>query len=69
MQEPRQKIIDIETAVQMLSISTAGKPHSQEFTQFLQQQKDYKTINFDQWQSFGRFSEEVQPHPPRTHPI
>ncbi len=60
MQEPRQKILDIETAVQMLSIAMPpSEPHLAPFISFLQTQKEYKAINLDQWTSFQRFAEEV----------
>ncbi|CAL8462542.1 g2075 [Coccomyxa elongata] len=60
--EPRQKIIDIETAVQMLSIAMPpSEPHLAPFISFLQTQKEYKAINLDQWTSFQRFAEEVKP--------
>ncbi len=36
-----------------------SNPHLSPFTDFLKQQKDYKTINLDQWQGFGRFTQEV----------
>lgn len=43
----------------MLHISMVSNPHLKPFTDFLRQQKDYKTINLDQWQGFGRFTQEV----------
>ena len=59
-QEPRQKIIDVDTACQMLQIAMPeSEPHVQPFTHFLQAQKEYKAINMDQWTSFLRFTEEV----------
>lgn len=62
MQEPRQKIIDIETAVQMLSIAMPPtEPHLEPFNNFLQIQKEYKAVNLDQWSSFQRFAEEACP--------
>lgn len=63
MQEARQKIIDIETAVQMLGLVMEDNAHLQPFVEFLQVQTDYKTINLDQWQGFCRFVEEVGFHP------
>lgn len=61
-QEPRQKIIDIETAVLMLSIAMPpSEPHLDPFISFLQSQKEYTAINLDQWTSFQRFAEEVRP--------
>lgn len=60
-QEPRQKIIDIDTAVQMLPIAMPpSEPHLEPFAAFLQEQKEYKTINLDQWTGFQRFTEEVR---------
>lgn len=59
--EPRQKIIDVDTAVQMLNLTLKGSPHLEPFLEFLQAQTDYKTINLDQWQGFGRFVHEVKP--------
>lgn len=57
--EPGQKIIDLDTAIQMLHITMVNNPHLNHFTDFLKQQKDYKTINLDQWQGFGRFTQEI----------
>ena len=58
-QEPRQKIIDIDTCVQMLSIVMTNQAHLQPFIDFLQHQTEYKFINNDQWMGFYRFSLEV----------
>lgn len=70
MQEPGQKIIDLETAVQMLNITMVSDAHLAPFIEFLQEQKDYKTINLDQWQGFGRFTQEVSFEPiPRLRSI
>ena len=60
MQEPRQKIIDVETAAQMLQLTMPHEPHLPGFTQFLQDQTEYKAINQDQWTSFYRFAQEVR---------
>lgn len=43
----------------MLSIVLAGNPHVPPFTLFLAEQRDYKTINMDQWTGFLRFTQEV----------
>lgn len=59
--EPRQKIIDIDTCIQMLSIVMTNQAHLQPFTDFLQHQTEYKFINNDQWMGFYRFSLEVAP--------
>lgn len=59
VQEPRQKIIDLDTAVQMLQLAMVENVHLAPFLKFLQEQTDYKTINRDQWQGFGRFAMEV----------
>ena len=59
LQEPRQKIIDVDTAVQMLQLTMPHDPHTPGFTQFLQAQTEYKSINQDQWTSFWRFAQEV----------
>ena len=59
LQEPGQKIIDLETAIQMLNITMVKNQHLGPFTEFLQHQTDYKTINLDQWAGFGRFTQEV----------
>ncbi len=37
----------------------ASEPHLEPFAAFLQEQKEYKTMNMDQWTSFQRFAEEV----------
>ena len=59
LQEPRQKIIDIDTCIQMLSIVMTNQAHLQPFIDFLQHQTEYKFINNDQWMGFYRFSLEV----------
>lgn len=59
LQEPRQKIIDVDTCIQMLSIVMTNQAHLQPFIDFLQHQKEYKFINNDQWMGFYRFSLEV----------
>ncbi|KAK9832136.1 hypothetical protein WJX74_000315 [Apatococcus lobatus] len=59
--EPRQKIIDVDTAVQMLQLTMPHEAHLPGFTQFLQDQTEYKSINQDQWTSFGRFAQEIRP--------
>ncbi|KAK9829071.1 hypothetical protein WJX72_003754 [[Myrmecia] bisecta] len=59
--EPRQKIIDIETAAQMLGLVMVDSPHAPDFIRFLQEQKEYKAINQDQWTGFWRFTQEVSP--------
>ena len=65
-QEPRQKILDIETAVQMLQIAVpSSEAHLGPFCDFLTSQSEYRAINLDQWTGFLRFCEEVPP----DHPI
>lgn len=59
MQEPRQKFIDVETAVQMLGIVMPQEPHLEAFCSFLKHQNEYKVINADQWTGFLRFTQEV----------
>ena len=60
MQEPQQKILDIDTAVQMLQVVLPeGNEHLEPFSRFLKEQTEYKYMNLDQWTSFYRFSEEV----------
>ncbi|KAK9852593.1 hypothetical protein WJX84_002616 [Apatococcus fuscideae] len=61
LMEPRQKIIDVETAAQMLQLTMPHEPHLPGFTQFLQDQTEYKAINQDQWTSFYRFAQEIKP--------
>lgn len=67
VQEPQQKILDIETAVQMLHVVLPeGNEHLEPFSRFLKEQTEYKYMNLDQWTSFYRFSMEVTtPNPPR----
>lgn len=49
-QEPGQKIIDVETAAQMLGLVLPGGRFVPEFAAFLTGgQKDYKKLNADQW--------------------
>ncbi len=60
VQEPQQKILDIETAVQMLHVVLPeGNEHLEPFSRFLKEQTEYKFMNLDQWTSFYRFSEAV----------
>ncbi|KAL4426820.1 hypothetical protein ABPG77_006606 [Micractinium sp. CCAP 211/92] len=59
--EPGQKIIDTDTAAQMLALVLPGAPFVEAFCEFLTEQKDYKKINADQWNNFLRFSREVRP--------
>jgi Cullin binding len=61
VQEPGQKIIDLETAAQMLQIALPGNPHTEPFTSYLQEQTEYKCVTGDQWNSFFRFAHEVRP--------
>ncbi len=60
VQEPTQKLIDIDTAVQMLTIVMPSEPLQPPFCDFLQQQTEYKVVNFDQWTSFLRFTQDVR---------
>jgi hypothetical protein len=48
-QEPGQKIVDSETAAQMLQLVLPGGRFVEPFCAFLTQQKDYKKVNADQW--------------------
>ena len=48
-QEPGQKIVDSETAAQMLQLVLPGGRFVEPFCSFLTQQKDYKKVNADQW--------------------
>ncbi|XP_024526287.1 DCN1-like protein 5 isoform X2 [Selaginella moellendorffii] len=57
--EPRQKTLDLDSACQMLELILSGRPHLDSFTRFLQEQKEYKGINHDQWIGFLRFCDEV----------
>ena len=45
--------------MQMLGIVMPSDPLRPMFCEFLQQQTEYKVVNFDQWTSFLRFSQEV----------
>ncbi|KAL4430988.1 hypothetical protein ABPG75_006244 [Micractinium tetrahymenae] len=58
--EPGQKIVDTDTAAQMLGLVLPGAPFVEPFCEFLTEQKDYKKINADQWNNFLRFSREVR---------
>jgi len=60
---PEQKIIDIETAVAMLTLLTEGRnyPHASAFLEFLQEQDSYRSVNADQWMSFLDFATTVSP--------
>lgn len=58
--EPRQRIIELDTAVEMLGIAMRpDEPHLEPFCAFLQQQTEYKSVNNDQWMGFFRFCQEV----------
>jgi hypothetical protein len=59
--EPGQKIVDVETAAQMLRLALPGGRFVDAFCEFLQVQEEYKKMNVDQWDSFYRFSAEVLP--------
>lgn len=59
--EVSQKLIDVDTAVTMLTIVMPQDPLVPRFCEFLKEQTEYKVINFDQWTSFLRFSQEVKP--------
>ena len=49
LQEPGQKIVDTDTASQMLQLVLPDGQFVDEFCAFLTHQKDYKKINSDQW--------------------
>jgi DCN1-like protein 4/5 len=59
--EPMQKLIDVPTACQMLQIVMPAEPLQPLFVDFLQAQTEYKVVNFDQWTSFLRFTQDVKP--------
>lgn len=59
--EPGQKLIDIDTAVAMLQIVMPNEPLQPLFCDFLQQQTEYKVVNFDQWTSWLRFAQDTKP--------
>lgn len=59
--EPGQKIIDLDSAIQMWGIVMEGNPHLPPFLKYLAEQKDYKTINMDQWSGWLRFTQETKP--------
>eukprot|EP00891_Asterochloris_glomerata_P000239 jgi/Astpho2/239/Aster-x0015 len=59
--EEGKKIIDVDTAVQMLSVAMPTCKHLEPFTEFLQEQTEYRTINRDQWMGFLRFTQQVSP--------
>ena len=61
LQEPSQKLIDIDTAVTMLAIVMPRELLMPRFCEFLKEQTEYKVVNFDQWTSFLRFAQEVRP--------
>ena len=57
-----QKLIDLDTAGQMLSLALpAGCPHAEALLEFLGTQREYKCVNADQWRGIGRFVREVGP--------
>ncbi len=58
--EPGQKIVDVESAAQMLELVMPSGRFVPQFCAFLRGQAAYKTLNLDQWHSFLRFSAEVK---------
>ena len=59
-----QKIIDLATAREMLSLALPPEGrchHRQALLDFLGQQREYKCLNADQWRGIGRFVREVGP--------
>ena len=57
--DPGQKIIDVETAAEMLQIALPDGRFVPAFCEFLTTQTDYKKLNSDQWNNFLKFSREV----------
>eukprot|EP00887_Chlorella_sp_A99_P005482 scaffold1.g5482.t1 len=58
--EPGQKIVDVETAAQMLRVAMPLGRFVKAFCDFLGEQKEVKKISRDQWSQFLRFSREVR---------
>lgn len=54
MQEPGQKIIDVDTAATMLQLVLPGQPFVEPFCEYLHLQGDYKKLTMDQWTGFFR---------------
>lgn len=55
-----QKIIDLDTAGEMLSLALPETCHHRRaLLEFLKSQKEYKCVNADQWRGIGRFVREV----------
>ncbi len=60
LQDETRRIVEMEYAIAMLrAVFPPNTPHVEGFTSYLEQQKQYKTMNKDQWQSFLRFVQEV----------
>jgi DCN1-like protein 4/5 len=57
--EPGQRIIDTDTAAEMLRLVYPQGQFVDAFCTFLKNQKEYSKINADQWSNFLRFSTEV----------
>lgn len=57
--EPGQKIIDVETAAQMLPLVLPQGRFVKPFCEFLTHQQEYKKMTSDQWSNFLKFSQEV----------
>ncbi len=56
LQEPGQKIIDVDTAAQMVELAMPDGRFVRSFAQYLREQRDYKKLNEDQWLNFYRCS-------------
>lgn len=54
-----QKNLTLEIAISMLQLVLKGHAHVESFSQFLNEQSEYKAMNIDQWMSFYEFSHTV----------
>ncbi|KAJ9688907.1 hypothetical protein PVL29_014523 [Vitis rotundifolia] len=59
--EERQKTLDIGSICLLLKIVLGSqfRPQVDSFTQYLQMQKEYKVLTFDQWMGFYQFCNEI----------
>lgn len=58
-EQPSDKIIPLETVKSYIKLLLPNNPHSSYFCEFLDNQTDYKSFNFDQWSTLLDFFNNV----------
>ncbi|PIA56750.1 hypothetical protein AQUCO_00700837v1 [Aquilegia coerulea] len=60
--EEKQKVVDIESVCELLTLVLGSKFQVQvdSFVEYLKSQNDYKVLNMDQWMGFLRFCNEIK---------